>query len=140
MDLRLRSSLAIKGFAIAPVMLLALMTACTPEQSALSSAATPGPSLAVTLECEQEEVPPQITEVQPAQIVPGSEISVIASGGFTRDTCGGFFEGAKDFKLYLDNETVGNLSCYINRCEEKFILSGSISAGTHCLSVQTDEC
>ncbi len=142
MGSRTRSSRAIKGFASTLVMLLALTTACTPEQGAFSSAATatPGPSLAAKLECEQEEVPPQITEIQPAQVVPGSEISVIASGGITRDSCGSVFEGARDFKLYLDNEPVGKLSCYINRCVEQFTLPSSISAGSHCLSVQTDEC
>jgi hypothetical protein len=135
--LRLRFAIAIW-----PGLLLAVTTACSPEQTALSDAATATPrsSFTATVQCEQEVVPPQITEVRPAQAIPGSEISVIGSGGYVQDTCGGYSEGSKTFKLYLDNEPIGDLSCYINRCEKQLTLSSAISSGSHCLSVQKDEC
>lgn len=137
MPLRLRFAIAIW-----PGMLLAVTTACSLEQKALSYAATTTPrSLSTaTVQCEQEVVPPQITEVRPAQVIPGSEISVIGSGGYVQDTCGGYIEGSKTFKLYLDNEPIGDLSCYINHCEEQLTLSSAISLGSHCLSVQKDKC
>jgi hypothetical protein len=121
---------------------LILTTACSPEQtiSPEATTATPSTMITVTVQCEQTLVPPDILEIQPAEPIPGSEINVIGSGGYIQDTCGGYIEGSKIFKLYLDNEPIGDLSCYVNRCEGKLTLPGTLSTGTHCLSVQPDEC
>src|SRR5687767_6770987 len=56
------------GFAIVPAVLLTMMIACAPREARLSGTATvpPGSLPTATLDCRQEEVPPQITEVQPA--------------------------------------------------------------------------
>jgi hypothetical protein len=72
--------------------------------------------------------------------VAGSEINVIGSGGYIQDTCGGYIEGAREFKLYLDHEPVGDLTCYVNRCERKLTLPGTLTAGQHCLSVEAGTC
>jgi hypothetical protein len=79
-------------------------------------------------------------EIQPAEPSAGSEINVIGSGGYVQDTCGGYNEGARDFKLYLDQKPVGDLACYVNRCEGKVILPSTLPVGTHCLSVEADAC
>ncbi len=79
-------------------------------------------------------------EIRPAQIMPGSEVTVIASGGYFRDTCGGYNEGSRIYKIYLDNEPIADLSCYINHCEGKFVLSDSIAVGSHCMGVQKGTC
>jgi hypothetical protein len=123
-------------------MFLVVITACAPEQMTSPNAATATPPvpMTATVPCEQTLVPPQITEIQPAQAIPGSEINVIGSGGFIRDTCGGYIEGSRVFKLYLDNEPIGDLSCYVNHCEGKLTLSSTISSGSHCLSVEPDNC
>jgi hypothetical protein len=81
-----------------------------------------------------------ITEIQPAQGVPGSEINVIGAGGYIRDSCGYYNESARTFHLYLDNELVGELLCYVNHCEGKTTLSIAIMPGTHCLSTKKDKC
>ena len=73
-----------------------------------------------------EEVLPKIGEVQPAEIKAGSEVTVIASGGYLKDNCGGFIEGARDYKLYFDDEPIADLSCYVNHCEAKFELPTSV--------------
>jgi hypothetical protein len=103
---------------------------------------TPGPLLTVTatVPCEQTLVPPVIMEIQPAEPAAGSEINIIGSGGYIRDTCGGYFEGAREFRLYLDDEPIGELACYVNRCESKLTLPGRLAVGPHCLSVEAGTC
>jgi hypothetical protein len=79
-------------------------------------------------------------EIQPAEPNAGSEIKVIGSGGYIQDTCGGYIEGAREFKLYVDQELVGDLSCYVNRCEGKLTLPNTLTVGQHCLSVEAGTC
>ena len=103
------------------------------------------PTLAVlpqspTKQCVSEEILPTIKEIQPEEVGPGSEVTVIASGGYLRDSCGGYFEGARAYKIYLDNEPVADLACYVNHCEGKFTLPQDMAAGSHCLGVQKGAC
>jgi hypothetical protein len=88
----------------------------------------------------QELVPPRLAEILPAQPLPGSEITVLGAGGYLQDSCGGYVESARLFTLYLDREHAGSLTCYVNRCEAKVMLPETISAGSHCLSVDSEEC
>jgi len=103
---------------------------------------TPSPLLTVTatVPCEQTLVVPTIMEIQPAEPISGGEILVIGSGGYIQDSCGGYIEGAREFKLYLDQEPIGDLSCYVNRCEGKLTLPSTVTVGPHCLSVETATC
>lgn len=79
-------------------------------------------------------------EIQPAEPAAGSEIKVVGSGGYIQDTCGSYLEGAREFKLYLDHEPIGDLSCYVNRCEGTLTLPGTFTTGPHCLSVEASTC
>jgi hypothetical protein len=79
-------------------------------------------------------------EIQPPQPMAGSEITIIGSGGYLQDSCGGFMEGDRSFRLYLDNEPLGDVSCYVNRCEGKVTLPNTIATGAHCLSTEPDTC
>lgn len=93
---------------------------------------------AKTPHCAEKTIHPTITDLQPSQVVPGSEITIIGTGGYVQDSCGGFNESARTFKLYLDDETVGDLLCYVNHCEAKIELADTVAAGLHCLSTQKD--
>jgi hypothetical protein len=123
-------------------ILLIVISACAPQPTTTPTivTATPQPSVTATVQCVQELVPPQITEIQPAAPVSGGEIHVIGSGGYIQDTCGGYIEGSQVFKLYLDHQPIGALACYVNRCEGKLTLPRTISIGSHCLAVQPDDC
>ena len=77
---------------------------------------------------------------QPAKITPGSEVTVIASGGYFKHDCGGFDESARTYQLYLDNEPAADLLCYVNHCEARFKLPERAGVGTHCLGVQKGTC
>jgi hypothetical protein len=99
------------------------------------------PTLIVeTLECVEKTIPPIIADIQPSQIMPGSEITITGTGGYIQDSCGGFNESARRFNLYLDNDSVGDLACYVNYCEVKIVLTDTIESGLHCLSTQKDIC
>jgi hypothetical protein len=72
-------------------------------------------------------------------VTPGSEVRVIASGGYLRwdDGCAqGYDESARSFSLYLDDRQVGSISCYVNRCEGKVTLAADVPPGEHVLSVE----
>jgi hypothetical protein len=96
--------------------------------------------LGETPECEEQTIPLKITAIKPSQIMPGDEITIIGVGGYVQDSCNGFNETARTFQLYLDNESVGDLLCYVNHCEAKTILADTIASGLHCLSTQKDSC
>lgn len=103
----------------------------------VSENSTQGPS---TTQCVETLIPATITEIQPAQPSAGSEITVIGSGGFMQDTCGGVNESARSFRVYLDDEPVGDFLCYVNHCELKFRLPDPLTEASHCLSIQKDVC
>ena len=90
--------------------------------------------------CTEKTVPPIIADVQPSPALPGSEITIIGTGGYIQDSCGGINESARSYKLYLDDELVGDLLCYVNRCETIITLAGSIASKSHCLSTQKGVC
>lgn len=118
----------------------ALLAACAPRAAAPPAATlVPFPGEAAT-RCVQEEVFPKITQVQPAQITPGAEIALVASGGYIKDSCGGYNESARTYSVYLDDEPAGELQCYVNHCEGKFRLPERTGVGRHCLGVQKGTC
>jgi hypothetical protein len=96
--------------------------------------------LVETPACTETTIPPRIAEIQPSPITPGSEITITGTGGYIQDSCGGINESARSFELYLDDEPVSDLSCYVNHCETKILLADTIEAGAHCLSVQKGVC
>lgn len=108
----------------------------------LSNSPVPGhPSEAVpTPACVEQFVSPVIIEIQPAQPLAGGELTVIGSGGYAQDSCGGVNESARSFPLYLDGEVVADFHCYVNHCEAKVELLSTLEAGRHCLSMQEDVC
>ncbi len=125
---------------VAACIVAALLAACAPR-----GAVTQVPTLApfvgnATPNCVQEEILPKITEVQPAEITAGSEVSLTASGGYLKDNCGGYNESARTYPVYLDDEPAGELVCYVNHCEGKFKVPERAGVGTHCLGVQKGTC
>ena len=113
--------------------------ACTPRAAAPVATLAPFPA-GTAANCVEEEVFPKITEVQPAKITPGSELLLIASGGYLKDTCGGYNESARTYQVLLDDEPAGALMCYANHCEGKFRLPDRAGVGRHCLGVQKGTC
>ncbi len=109
------------------------------DNSTRGSSINPTPPVE-TPACTEKMVLPVITEIQPSPVLPGGEITIIGRGGYIQDSCGGYNESAKAFKLYLDDEPVGDLECYVNHCETKIKLASSITLAEHCLSTRLHIC
>jgi hypothetical protein len=116
-----------------------VMAACTtpPTAQPAKLIAFPGTP---TAECLQVEIPPKITEIRPETVRPGGEVTVIAWGGHFQDNCGGYNESARSYQVYMDDEPVADLLCYVNHCEGKFMLPKDTTAGVHCMGVQKGTC
>jgi hypothetical protein len=119
---------------------VAVLSACS-----VRAPSTGVPTLAVfpltpTMPCLSEEILPTIEKIQPEEIRPGSVVTVSASGGYLRDNCGGYIEGSRTYKVYVDNEPVADLACYVNHCEGKFTVPKDMAAGLHCMGVQKGVC
>jgi hypothetical protein len=121
------------------VPLVPTQTPAPPTQTATSLSPTPT-STPKRSDCTWEEVSPQLYEVKPAEAAPGDEITVIGSGGYSRDNCGGYNESSRPFELYFDDEFGGTLVCYVNHCEAKLTIPAGASPGLHCISVAETGC
>jgi hypothetical protein len=97
----------------------------------------PGTSTPV---CAREEILPKITDVRPEDVRPGSQVMVMASGGYFRDTCGAYDESARVYQLYIDDEPVADLMCYANHCQAEFMLAKTTTVGIHCMGVLKGTC
>ncbi len=118
----------------------ALSAGCTARQYVLPVSTLVPVAGAPTANCISREVLPTIDEVQPATITPGSEIMLSGSGGYFKDSCGGYNESARLYQVYLDNEPAGELQCYAGLCQAKFKLPERAGPGRHCLGVQKGTC
>lgn len=122
------------------VMLVLASAACAPGGARSTPPALVAFPGTPTAQCVREEVLPKIEKLQPAEPRPGSEVTVSAQGGYFRDNCGGFIEGARTYKIYFDDEPVAELLCYVGDCQTKFVLPENIEPGTHCMGVQKGTC
>ncbi len=127
-----------KSFAVLSLALI-LLAACTPRPTPqplklVEFPGTPTPT------CDRMEVLPQITSVQPDDLKAGVEVKVSARGGYFQDTCGAYDESARTYQIYVDDEPVADLQCYVNHCEGKFVLAQSVTPGVHCMGVQKGTC
>ncbi len=126
--------------AVAMFVMTIALAACAQERSESAPpklVAFPGTP---TAQCVQEEVLPKIEKVEPSTPRPGSEVTVSAQGGYFRDNCGTYIEGARTYKIYFDDEPIADLSCYIHYCQGKFVLPESVTPGSHCMGVQKGTC
>ncbi len=113
----------------------ACSVAAPPPTTPTPLPATLAPFDACTVEQGGTLVPPTLIEVQPAEPAPGAEITVVASGGYVQ--CGSAVnESARDFLLYLGENWVGVVSCYVNRCEGKAQLPQDLAPGVHVLEAE----
>jgi hypothetical protein len=117
-----------------------LLAACAPGKPAAPVATLAPFHDDATPNCVSQEIVPTITEVQPARITPGSEVTLVASGGYLKDSCGGYNESDRTYQVYLDDEPAAELLCYVHRCESRFKLPERAGVGRHCLGVQKGTC
>jgi hypothetical protein len=125
------------------VILSAILAACTliGMESPTPTSTTILPTLApAATECPWELIPPAFTQIKSNPVTAGKQFKLVGSGGYLRDSCGGVNESARSFDVYLDDQTIGEIMCYVNHCEGDFILPPDTQAGTHCISTKPGAC
>lgn len=98
------------------------------------------PPPASTHDCKWETVLPELVDVQPTPVQSGTEIKLMGFGGFLKDNCGGYNESARSFPLYLDHDLIGEVSCYVNRCQATVTIPPQTPPGTYCFSTVPAQC
>jgi hypothetical protein len=79
---------------------------------------------------------PRLGEIQPPQIQPGGEVTVVGSGGYVQCGSGAYNESARSFQLFFGGQPASSIGCYVNRCEGKLVVPMTATAGTHVIAVE----
>jgi hypothetical protein len=93
------------------------------------------PTVTPTAE-ESRLIYPTLTTLEPAEAAPGDTVKVSATGGYLEMGDGGYNESARSFDLLLDEEVIGELSCYAGMCFAEFVVPDSVGAGEHLVSTE----
>jgi hypothetical protein len=132
------------------ILLIAGLTACRPAGEteitptlpathpptlAPFDSATPMPG-ATNCAATRETVWPRLMDVLPSPVHPGEDVTVIASGGYVRDGCGGYNESARKFQLFFDDDPVDPLVCYVNHCEAKVRIPTDTPPGKYVIRAE----
>lgn len=84
-----------------------------------------------------EIVWPQLLESQPDWVAPGGEIKLVGSGGYLLCGQGVYIESSRSFALSFDDQPLGSIVCYANRCEtQQLAIPADTPAGDHIISVE----
>jgi hypothetical protein len=77
--------------------------------------------------------------VDPSPAIIGQEVKIVGRGGYQEletEAGTGYDESYRTFQLFLDNEAIGEIGCYVNRCEAELTLPIDLEPGQHELSVE----
>lgn len=103
-----------------------------------SPSATPGISISPTKNLSPTPVPqiiyPTLTKVDPDIAYTGSKVSIIGTGGYIKYSDGRIDESSRLFALKFDNQDIGSIQCYVNRCQAEITIP-QVNPGTHSISV-----
>jgi hypothetical protein len=82
---------------------------------------------------------PTLEQVDPSPAIIGQEVKIVGRGGYQEietEAGIGYDESYRTFQLYLDDEAIGEIGCYVNRCEAELTLPSDVAPGQHVLSVE----
>jgi len=120
-----------QAFALGFFMLFA---ACSGNSAPENTAVPPSQSTE-----ESKIVWPEFDLVEPERAADGTTVTVHGHGGYVlRDTDGSILydESYRAFKLYFDDEEIGELACFVNRCEGEFVIPAGVETGEHAISTE----
>jgi hypothetical protein len=87
-------------------------------------------------QCDQELILewPVIDQAVPMPASAGSQVEIAGHGGAIR--CGNSYdESSRDFDVFLGDELVGSLNCYVNHCEGVVTLPDDLAPGMSSLII-----
>ena len=84
---------------------------------------------------------PTLLRLSPVEVAPGGETEIEGSGGHIelRTADGsrvGYIESSTDFPLFLDNESIGAINCFVNTCRGTVTIPNGTLTGSHQISVE----
>jgi hypothetical protein len=82
---------------------------------------------------------PTLVQVDPSPAIIGQEVKIVGRGGYQEietEAGIGYDESYRTFRLYLDQEPIGEIGCFVNRCEAELTLPGDLEPGKYELSVE----
>ena len=95
------------------------------------------PPIVKTTEFDMEW--PTLETVDPSPAIIGQEVKIVGRGGYQEietEAGTGYDESYRTFQLYLDDDLIGEIGCYVNRCEAEFTLPIDLEPGQHEFSVE----
>jgi hypothetical protein len=82
---------------------------------------------------------PTLEMVEPSPVIIGQEMKIIGRGGYHEietEAGIGYDESFRTFQVYLNDEPIGEIGCFVNRCEAEIKLPGELLPGQYELSVE----
>ena len=110
--------------------------------AATFAAPSPTPGIfAISPEATQVPIAPSLLRLRPTEVVPGSEIELEGTGGHIelRTADGsriGFIESSTSFPVFLADETIGSIKCFVNTCRGTVTIPQETLPGNHQISVE----
>lgn len=126
--------------AITPSPMASATTSVIPSLTTSPTDDSPHFPIPENYQCDQELVLewPVIDQVVPSPASAGTRVEISGHGGAIR--CGNAYdESSRDFDVFLDDESVGSINCYVNHCEGSVILPENLEQGSHWLTIGPEE-
>ena len=108
------------------------------------TAAAPSPTpevFAISPEATQVPIAPSLLRLRPTEVAPGAEIELEGTGGHIelRTADGsriGFIESSTSFPVFLADETIGTINCFVNTCRGTVTIPQETLPGDYKISVE----
>jgi hypothetical protein len=118
-----------------------ITSAMTIETPAWSPQASTDPAGTVdepttTAKAVETLVYPTLMELDPAQLAPGQEVTVVGTGGYVKLGEQGYNESAREFALYIDGRALDSMTCYVGMCTATVTVPADVAPGTYQISTE----
>jgi hypothetical protein len=82
---------------------------------------------------------PQLELIDPSPAIIGEKVTVVGRGGYLEietEAGIGYDESSRSFQLYLVGDEVGEIVCFVNRCEGEIVIPAELVSGKYELSAE----
>jgi hypothetical protein len=82
---------------------------------------------------------PQLVSVESSPALTGGKLVIVGHGGylqFETETGIEYDESSRSFQLFLDGKEIGEIICFVNRCEGEIVVPIELEAGEYELSAE----
>ena len=113
-------------------------------EASIATAVAPSPTsgiFAISPEATPVPIPPSLLRLSPGEVAPGDEIEIEGSGGHielrTADgTRVGSIESSTVFPVFLADEPIGSIKCFVNTCRGAVAIPQETLPGSYQITVE----